>query len=134
MSASSSLTQGLRELADFLDAHPEIDASVQSYNVFVRTSAELAKIARLTSWEKKYDGAYFMLRKTFSDGLNLDINIQRQEVCKRVVIGRQVIPAVTIPEYTEDVIEWQCADSSILQAADVAKFAGRHEGPSTDEM
>ncbi len=110
--ATSSYTQGLRDLADFLELHPEIDAHVQTYNVFVYTKEDLSKIARLTSWEKHYEGSYFMLRKQFSDGLKLDINIERTKICKQVVTGQRVIPAV--PEHTEDVTEWVCEDSSIL--------------------
>lgn len=109
----TSFTDGLRQLADFLDAHPTIDAGVQTYNVFVNTKEELADIARLCSWEKVWDETdYFVLRKTFADGLKLDINLQRAKICKRVVVDTIQIPAS--PARTEEVTKWVCEDVSLL--------------------
>jgi hypothetical protein len=54
---------GLRELADFLDAHPTVEVPIYAMlNVFVNTKDELAAHARTATWEKVYNGNWFTLR------------------------------------------------------------------------
>lgn len=105
--------QGLREFADFLEAHPTIPASQQNFLSYVYTREELAKIARLTSWQKVYEGDnYFTLRKTFSSGARFDVYTERSQVCRKVVTGTRTVAAT--PEHEEEIVEWVCEDAALL--------------------
>src|SRR4051812_18673103 len=62
-----------RQFADFLEAHPTVEATEQRFLIYVQTRDELADYARLTTWEKGYDsGDWFMLRKRFGSGAVLE--------------------------------------------------------------
>lgn len=105
---------GLRALADFLDAHPDIVPSSQTYNVYVNSREELARIARATTWQKVYVGNFFILRKMFG-GIQLDVYTDRELVCKPVVTGKKIVEAVPAqPEHEEDIVEWVCEHESLL--------------------
>jgi hypothetical protein len=103
-------TQGLRDLADFLDTHPDVpEPKYTVFNVFVYDKAALATAARAARWEKVYNGEWFSLRQTFGEDVSLDINVQRSLVCTRIVTGTRVVPAKA-EEIVEEV-EWVCHDS-----------------------
>ena|SRR5260221_10778410 len=111
---SAAFIEGLREFATFLETHPEIELSSQTYNVYASSKEELVAMARGTSWRKEYIGDYFVLRKDFA-GLRLDLYTNRETVCRAVVKGQRVVPAVEAqPERTEDIIEWVCEHESLL--------------------
>jgi hypothetical protein len=102
--------RGLRDLADFLEAHPGVP--FPAYNVLnanVDTKDEIARIARLCSWEKDFNGEFFSLRKRFGGELMLDVYTSRDQVCRRVVKGTKTLPAV--PERTVEDVEWVCDDA-----------------------
>ena len=112
--------QGLRDLADFLDAHPNVPVpgSEQTLNVFVDDRATLAAIAREGRWEKHYYTNWFTLVAAFGP-ITLHINLDREQVCRKVVTGSRVVPArAAEPEHVEEVTEWICEDLPLL-----------HEGP-----
>ena len=112
--AREQLIEGLRELADFLAATPQLELSAQTYNIYVESREELAAIARLSSWRKEFIGDYFILRKTFA-GLTLDVYTKRESVCRAVVTGQRVVPAQPAsPEHVEDIVEWVCDDAVLL--------------------
>lgn len=103
---------GLRELADFLDAHPEVAAPLYSSLLSrVNTREDLMAVAQIGGWKKVYEGEYFTLRRTFA-GVTLDVYTDRTTVCRKVVTGQRVVPAR--PECTEDVFEWVCEEQSLL--------------------
>ena len=100
---------GLRELADFLDAHPTVEVPIYAMlNVFVNTKDELAAHARTATWEKVYNGNWFTLRKEFGT-IKYEINATRDTVCRKVVKGTRVVPAR--PEHTVEEVEWVCEEA-----------------------
>ncbi len=108
---------GLRELAAFLDAHPDlpIPASGGAHNVFVSDKAALAVIARVgVRWEKSATDDYFYLRVAFSGGHYYDVNVSREAVCRKVVTGTRIEPAV--PEREVEEFHWVC-DEPLLAAS-----------------
>lgn len=112
--------EGLRQLATFLEAHPEIPISYQTYNVYFEDKDDLRKAARIGSWAKEYYGDYFVLRKIFAGHIQLDVYTDREKVCRPVVVGTRIVEArPATPEQTEDVIEWVCESESLL-AGDMA--------------
>lgn len=110
----AKLTRGLRELADFLDANPDVPVRGLDccINVFADDKAHIVRTARIAGWQKNYNGNWFALQRWFGDGaIQLDVNIERGEICRRVVTGTEVIPAQ--PERTVDTVEWVC-DTPLL--------------------
>jgi len=105
----AAYVNGLRQLADFVEAHPELPVPFAGgHNVFVGTKAELATFARLPGvrWDKSVDPNYFYIRHTFDGGHSYDINVQREQVCRKVVTGTRLVPAE--PAHEVDVFEWVC--------------------------
>ncbi len=115
--ARRALIQGLREIALFLEQHPEIPTPSLGVHldVFVQTRDHLADVARSGSWEKQWIGNYFALRRMFAGDVHLDINIQREQICRRVVTGTRTVAAE--PEHTEEIVEWVCDDAIPVLAA-----------------
>lgn len=112
---------GLREMADFFERHPVVETPYQGFcmNVFLETRSEIEVIARLTSWKKDYSGSWFALRKSFGEGaLHLDVNVPREQVCRKVVTGTRIVEAQPATLATvENIEEWVCDDGSILARA-----------------
>lgn len=120
---------GLRRLADFIDAHPDLfrDTCELTVNLFAENREEFAEKARqLGSAEKVEMGGWYVLRKKFGPH-RLDLNIAREYVCTQVQTGTRTVskpdPEVlaTVPtvEVEEPVYEWQCPDSLLRPATKV---------------
>jgi hypothetical protein len=91
---------GLRALADWYEAKaPALDLPTGnvSLNIFSWSKEEFAEKAKLFGGEKVTDDSYFMLRKTFAEGIRVDLNVWRQVVCERVLVATEVIPEHIIP-------------------------------------
>lgn len=115
--STKSVSDSLRDLAAFLDAHPEVEVSDQSITVlkYVMERQELVEIARRGSWRKEFNRDYFELRQDFGNGIQLHVYIDRAKVCRRVVNGTRVVPAIPAqPERVEDIVEWVCDDTPLL--------------------
>lgn len=109
--------KGLRDLADYLERHPEIPCRMhEQIDVFVHEKDEMAALARkLAPIEKRYCGNYLMLQKKFGP-ICLEINIFRDKVCRKIETRK----TVTKPKYvlvegeTETVEEvetsWECTE------------------------
>lgn len=131
----AAYTAGLRQLADWLDANPEIELpwtgryEVFQLGVWLRKD-ELAAIARALPGkvEKVADDASKVLRiQGQFAGLNVEAYAGRTEVCERIVTGTETVtvPAVEAkPEKTEEreVVEWRCHP---LLADELAAEAGQ---------
>ena len=100
----------LRELATWLSEHPDLPCPTYSgfnMNVFVNGS-ELGTLAREhRPWEKVFGQSYFSLVKRFGPH-SYEANIDRSQVCERVVTGKRLVPAQ--PEHEEETYEWKCSD------------------------
>lgn len=121
----NALTAGLRRLADFLDANPNLCPAWSGHSVNLFPSDELwAEVIRSGHGLKKVaNGNYFSLVKDFGGNVTLEWNKNREQVCKRVKIGEKIIPAVPeriIPAQPETVVEefdWVCPDSLLKATA-----------------
>jgi hypothetical protein len=106
----AAFIQSLRACADFLETHTTVPAPRScDLHVFVHSKEEVIRQARVATWEKVYFDHWFCLRKTFGEEVSLDITIEREAICRRVVTGQRVAPAT--PETLVDVVEWQCDDA-----------------------
>ncbi|MDA8311045.1 MAG: hypothetical protein M0Z46_10625 [Actinomycetota bacterium] len=123
---TSHYTDGLRELADWLDAHPEwtpVSGQLVCMYVLPETAPEaMARAARdMGSAEKSYNDStgLFGLEKSFGPH-RLHILTEREAVCTRVVTGSHVetksVPVTFTMETVEvEDVEWIC--EPILRAA-----------------
>lgn len=107
--------QGLRELADFIDAHPDIPCPYgEAHNAFVRDKAQLGMIARAVGgrWDKNGTSQFFYIRREFAGGHSYEVNVSRDQVCRKVVTGTRIEPAV--PEREVEVVEWVCTEPLLV--------------------
>lgn len=115
---------GLREVADFLEQHPELPmpSGLNYMGRHLNSRDELVAAARaLGRADKDFSTDYAQIKRTFSGGVALAYQAVREQVCERVVVGtRKVVveepdpeqvaalPKVRRIEKVEDV-EWRCS-------------------------
>jgi hypothetical protein len=119
---------GLRQLADMLDANPDLEGCAWAFhaiNAFPRSRAGVADWARAAARatgakvDKTQSGNWAGVAVEFGP-VRVDVVIDRDEVCERVVVDtREVtkevpdpealaaIPRVVVTE-VEEVVEWRC--------------------------
>ena len=118
--AQRAYIDGLRDLTDWLEQHPEYAPTYPAVtlNVFADDKAELAEFARAAGRATKHWlDSWFVVRAEFGPH-SIDANLAREQVCDRVVTGIRWVPAQ--PARTEDVVEWVCQDTSILAPTGVS--------------
>jgi hypothetical protein len=97
---------GLRQLADWLEAHPEVPVPTYNQSSVAVEAADLPTIARaMGQAEKTAYGDYFRLSKRFG-GVEYYCYTDRDAVCTRTKVGTKVIPAQEAR--VVDVWEWDC--------------------------
>lgn len=124
--------EGLRILADALEAHPEAPLPINGRSNPITFSAWafstddprglMATVARALPcrWDKDANGAYFHLVGKLA-GLEVQVIADRDAVCERVVTGTETVtkevpdpealaavPTTTVTEEVE-IFEWRCA-------------------------
>jgi hypothetical protein len=123
--------KGLREMADFLEAHPE---AIKNYDTVTLTTfpADIKAIARAGYGRlgKEFLEDYLYLTKHFTSRVCIQWIASRTAACRRVKVGERiikgeperivpaqperVIPATVetkiaaTPDRVEDVMEWDC--------------------------
>ena len=106
----SEFTQGLRELADFLDTHPELSKPNHvAVDMFVHDGPETPRKVALSLKPclKIHLGNFFILRRSFGP-LNLDYVWNRRNVCTARVVGTERVPERITAAYDREIIEWDC--------------------------
>lgn len=114
-----SLTDGLRQIADWYDAHPEIDipTSPNFRNFSVNSKATVQAVIRaLGECKKEYADTLFTVSRKFGS-VRTDFIFFRNDVCVRKIVGVETIPAriipaqpeMVIPAETKEIVEWECA-------------------------
>jgi hypothetical protein len=103
--------QGLRDLANLLDLFPDLPVpySPMAIDVWADDKEELAVLVRgKGTWDKIAESSYMVFRKDFGH-VRYDINIAREKVCEKVVVGVEIIPArPATKEQIVDKYEWKC--------------------------
>lgn len=112
---------GIRALANFLEARPELEvgscyAGVSNYS---STKDELAaQVALMGTSEKEWGPSYLDVSKKFGESVKFEVSIAREAICERVVTGKKVVPATPAveaqPEREVDVVEWKCPENFSL--------------------
>ena len=114
MTTHAEYAAGLRELASWIEQHPEIALPEQDLKVYaLNTKEEAAAVLRaLKPCTKKYTDEFFHIKRNFGP-ITYDVVFYRKEVCVRRVVGVETvearfIPAQTIPAQTVEKVEWDC--------------------------
>lgn len=116
--------QGLRDLAQFIEDHPQIKLPDTKQVVWYgyNSKADAAMLAGvLRPCKKDYQETLFSLIKSFGP-IEAKFVFMRNTVCEPVVVGKRIIPATEAqmvpaklieaqPERSEDVVEWRCGTS-----------------------
>lgn len=113
---TEEFVRGLRELATFYEANPDLDVPViRDIDVFTLSIEKMRKFARrLGKAEKKQHVGYIILRRKFGN-INLDVHLSQRRVCRRVKVGEREIPARVEPIY-----EYECPDSLLQEPVDAS--------------
>lgn len=115
--------EGLREVASFIESHPEIPLPSDTLTCYSLTNKKIAAVtARALSQggrcDKVYEDSLLRLKRTFG-AIEVEYLGMRQNVCEQVKVGTRVVPeryvppqpateAVVVPEHEEPVYEWVC--------------------------
>lgn len=112
-------TNGLRAIADWYDAHPEIEPSGSTLDHYgLDTKEEAAMLVKaFGSCKKEYHDTIFTVVKRFGS-IDLKFHFSRNQVCTRRVVGTKIEPARMVAERVVDIVEWDC--ESILAPTEAA--------------
>lgn len=110
---------GLRELADYLDARPNVPLPYLGMMNAFAEAEKLPVVARaMGEFTKDQNGNFLSLVKDFR-GVELRVNFASEDVCERVVVGTEEVPAK--PAHVREIVEWRCPESLLaLGGPDVA--------------
>lgn len=135
----TDLIRGLRELADFLEARPEVpvqgclSTTVDAFAVDDEDKlGQMRKVARaMGSARKRSLPSHMILTKDFSGNVRYEFNAEREQVCKRIITGVEhveieepdpkavaALPKVKRTEKRE-IVEWECP-SLLADEAEIA--------------
>lgn len=128
----SQYIAGLRELADILEKHEDLELPHEGsgdytyLTIYPDSSVSLEQfrtfIVAVGDADKEGDDTFFRLRTTLGGkhGLRLEMATYRNEICERRVVGRRKVTkserdpelVAQIPlverEVVEDIVEWDC--------------------------
>jgi len=110
VSPAVEYARGLRQLADWIEAHPEIDVPTTSIDVYgaADTKESAAHIMRaLGRCDKEFQDTLFNLRRSFGPVVYRFV-FTREAVCEKKVVGYRDVPEKYTSAHTEEIVEWQC--------------------------
>lgn len=121
----------LRALARWIEEHPDLKLphGPQILNIFPGKE-EVGKYAKaMGKARKEYGSTFFRLEKDFLPAVTLHAAWYREEVCERVVVGKETVvervPATyTTQEVVRDKVEWRCG--SVMEE--------EHQLPSASDL
>ena len=134
MSEHTEYVAGLRELANWIEAHPTICLPNETISVYgVNEREEAAEILReLKPCAKEYSDQMFYIKRAFGP-ITLSFVFYRDRVCKARVVGKKEVPEVResaktieipekiVPAHTVDIIEWDCGEPLLVAKQDAPR-------------
>ena len=121
---SKEYASGLRQLADWIEAHPSIDPPDGILNVCsLNTKEEAAACLKaLAPCKKEYQETMFKLIREFGP-ISLRFIFYRAAVCTKKVVGTrhieaytkaaEMIPAQHFDAHDEEIVEWECGPITV---------------------
>lgn len=126
---------GLRQLANWLEDHPGIEAPyAMGGAVFVELAEARDFMAEAPGgWDKRDSGDYWAYGRQFAGHVTYTAYVARENLCRKVQIGTKTVDAV--PEHDEPIYRWECApvdelDVDTLAASPAAKAEAEAPEPS----
>lgn len=141
---AGDVIEGLRALADLLEANPELTEHFRYNDSFRKIHLPVSHHddprASMAAWAragkadrypvaKDYDGQWGSVTVTLSDAVKVFAYAKREQVCTRVVTGVETVtvsvpdPTVVVPlvevESTREIVEWRC--ESLLADGEAAR-------------
>ena len=113
MSGRESYVKGLRDLADYIETtNLDLDSIYEDglrVDLFFYDQETWRGQSRALGGfrEKTVEGSFAITRRHFGPH-TVEVNISRDKVCDRVLVGEQTIPATSAR--VEPVYEWRCPD------------------------
>ena len=115
----TAVIQGLRDLATFLESKPGLPMPYSIAALISVHAHEIPAIVReIGNSVKTFDEKWAGFKRNFGGNVHYEIFTARENVCKRVVVGKRQIPAVTIEAHDQDIVEWDCGGSVFARSAD----------------
>lgn len=124
----AEFANGLREMADWLEAHPQVpvpytvNANYHIYNWnengqdYEKDLDIRRKATHLSgNWNTELIGDMAYYTREFSGNVDFCVMTSRATVCKRVKVGTREVPAREAR--TEDVYEWECGPNAAETSA-----------------
>jgi len=107
---------GLRELADFLEANPELLDLTSHHTMYAFPHGDKANFARvallLGPSAKSADADWYNVERKFGPKVTIQVTARREEVCERTVVGTE-----TVTEFERD------TDAVAAAIADIPRTA-----------
>ncbi|MCR4338569.1 MAG: hypothetical protein NUW01_01645 [Gemmatimonadaceae bacterium] len=111
--AELTFADGLRELADWMDAHPEVNiAPFEVLHYCLDKDEFRTSVRAMGRGEKSTSDPYFFVTRWFGP-VALRTYAAREKVCRRVVKGvelvpKEIVPAKVVPAHSREIVEWEC--------------------------
>jgi hypothetical protein len=103
----------MRLALNYLEAVPEIPLPYfGTLAGFADDTDDIGTIARaMKPVEKDGSGtSYYTLRRKFGT-ITVEVNFAHEQVCEKVVLRTETVPARLVEAYEREIIEWQCPPS-----------------------
>ena len=120
MDKRAEYVQGLRDVADFLEAHDTLPLPGGEFTAYTFEQAETLPIVQeiakqLGSFKKRELNGYLTLEKSFGP-IALCFTHSQEDTCRRIVIGTRKVEKIIYPEgiktetktIEEEIVEWKC--------------------------
>lgn len=116
---------GIREFADWLEAHPGVPAPDQAFNVYAYTKEDFLEWRRAAGISDKTADANFIIWRKMFGPIQFDINCNKEKTCRKVKTGERTLPAEPAkPERIEEVYEWVCDEPLLARDRELASTTG----------
>jgi hypothetical protein len=107
---------GLAALVEFLREHPQVPLPNVSLRQHFFTKTEIIQaVVGSGKWEKEYSGDYLTMVKRFGP-VEFTLQTYRDQVCERKVVGTKHHEARLVPEWEEELVEWECSEPVLKEA------------------
>jgi hypothetical protein len=115
----SARREALKTLEDL-----DIEGEINSAGELVYWTSDRQEAKRVIKdlggkWTKEYSAfcVIFTQKLAFT---TFKLYVSRSSVCERVVTGKRLVPEQILPAHEEEIVEWECRDSIMLEDADVS--------------
>ncbi len=110
MNGNAEMAAGLRDLADWLDAHPDEEVSGNVRLLAYRFDADefRATVRALGRGAKESNDEWASVIRSFGPAVAIYAYTAREQVCRKVVVGTRVEPERVIPAREVEIVEWEC--------------------------